>query len=251
MKNSTAILHIVSLLLAMIGMAGSAQAQDITITATHCVQTTGCGNLTTPMQLLTINNNGNNDMVITDIDIVTTKTTLRNTNVIGFYTTPTAEYFAERRPVMVGSTRSKMAKNRFVPAATPLSGDEVMSTIRMQGEGLRIKKGTTYLWLTTDVKKKATPGNRIRASVIRLLAHTDKGDTILTPTAARQQNDDAGVLICQTESFPYVPTTDVCRYYRIPAMTLNSNGDILLHTGLMSRSRTELRLWMSLDEGSS
>lgn len=80
------------------------------------------------------------------------------------------------------------------------------------------------LWLTARVKDKATLGQTIDAALTRI----DYRDGSYWQVPDSVGNPDGEARIFATHSLAFVPTTDDCRFYRIPAMVVDHEDHLLV-----------------------
>ncbi len=80
------------------------------------------------------------------------------------------------------------------------------------------------LWLTARVKDKAKLGRGIDAALTRI----DYQDGTCWEVPDSIGDPEGEARIYATHSLVFVPTTDSCRFYRIPAMILDRNGHLFV-----------------------
>ena len=80
------------------------------------------------------------------------------------------------------------------------------------------------LWLTACVKAKARLGQSIDAALTRI-DYAD-GTTMEVPDSMGNPAGEARIF--DTHSLAFIPTTDGCRFYRIPAMVVDAEGHLLI-----------------------
>lgn len=163
--------------------------------------TTGRGN-TDP--LLCINICGfNNPVTISSLQA--TITGAANLDKISVYGTNGVEYFAET-PTLLGETN----------AATNVS-------ITLNKE---LHTGINYLWLTATIKNDATLEESIDAALTQIGYSLDGNSSSLDVSTIG--NPDGAAKIFALQNFVFTPTTNNCQYYRIPAMIIDQNGDVVV-----------------------
>ena len=135
--------------------------------------------------------------------------------------------------LLKGNSRKEISRLKIYQTETPEFYAAADRTLLSSQEpvGQRIEASFTpargYLWLTVDVKKRATLGASIDASLISIDCSVDGVSKYVdVPSVIGDPVGEA--IIYQTQSIVYAPTSDCCRYYRIPAMTLNEKGDIVV-----------------------
>lgn len=147
--------------------------------------------------------------------------TLANVASLKVYQTNNQEFYAEANPSLVGEV-------------TPM---ENVAEIPLNGYVLQ--NGSNYLWLTASIKDDATLGDYVDA-ILTQVVYTFEGtsQTLDIPTTIGDPNGKAQIFNIQ--SFAYVPTTDDCRFYRIPAMILDKEGNIVVASDRRYGSNSDL-----------
>ncbi|MBQ4027790.1 MAG: exo-alpha-sialidase, partial [Prevotella sp.] len=147
--------------------------------------------------------------------------TLANVASLKVYQTNNQEFYAEANPTLVGEV-------------TPT---ENVAEIPLNGYVLQ--NGSNYLWLTASIKDDATLGDYVDAMLTQVV-YTFEGtsQTLDIPTTIGDPNGKAQIFNIQ--SFAYVPTTDDCRFYRIPAMILDKEGNIVVASDRRYGSNSDL-----------
>ncbi|MBQ1758239.1 MAG: exo-alpha-sialidase, partial [Prevotella sp.] len=147
--------------------------------------------------------------------------TLANVASLKVYQTNNQEFYAEANPTLVGEV-------------TPT---ENVAEIPLNGYVLQ--NGSNYLWLTASIKDDATLGDYVDA-ILTQVVYTFEGtsQTLDIPTTIGDPNGKAQIFNIQ--SFAYVPTTDDCRFYRIPAMILDKEGNIVVASDRRYGSNSDL-----------
>ena len=131
--------------------------------------------------------------------------TRKNVISLQLYASDAEEFFADSIPACVGMARA--AKNIFFTLHPSPS----------TGKGQR-------LWLTAHVKDKAILGQSIDAALTRI----DYCDGSYWQLPDSVGDPDGEARIYATHSLAFVPTTDDCRFYRIPAMIVDREGHLLI-----------------------
>ena len=140
---------------------------------------------------------------------------------VGLYQTDNLEFYADESPVLLGE-------------GTP-DGDKVSITL----PGYELKSGTNYFYLTAKLKEDAKLGESVDAALAGVtFEHEDETKTIEVSTAVGDPSGDAKIFAVR--SFAFVPTTDNCRYYRIPAMVLDKDGNIVVASDRRYDSNADL-----------
>ena len=82
-----------------------------------------------------------------------------------------------------------------------------------------LTEGDNYIWLTAVVKSDATLGDIIDADIIQV-DYICEGENGIR---SFETKEPGGLKIFARQSIVYAPTSDSCRFYRIPAMILDRN----------------------------
>ena len=114
------------------------------------------------------------------------------------------EFFADSNPHCIGTARA---------------AESVIFTLSPSSS---IKEGR--LWLTAHVKDKAKLGQHIDAALTRI----DYQDGTFWEVPDSVGDPEGEARIFATHSLVFVPTTDSCRFYRIPAMVVDREGNLLV-----------------------
>ena len=130
--------------------------------------------------------------------------TRKNVAGVQLFASDADEFFADSAPACVGLARS--AENVFFTFSAS-------STVR-----------NNRLWLTARVKDKAKLGQHIDAALTRI--DYQDGTCWEVPDTVGDPEGDARIFA--THSLVFVPTTDGCRFYRIPAMVVDREGNLLV-----------------------
>ena len=108
------------------------------------------------------------------------------------------------------------------------------------------------LWLTARVKDMAVLGQQIDAALTRI----DYQDGTCWEVPDSVGNPEGEARIFATWSQPFVPTTDGCRFYRIPAMVTDRKGHLLVaadrrydSNGDLGNHRIDVAVRKSSDNG--
>ncbi len=142
--------------------------------------------------------------------------TKKNVAGVQLFASDADEFFADSAPACVGLARS--AENVFFTFSAS-------STVR-----------NNRLWLTARVKDKAKLGQHIDAALTRI--DYQDGTCWEVPDTVGDPEGDARIFA--THSLVFVPTTDGCRFYRIPAMVVDREGNLLVAADRRYNSNADL-----------
>ena len=147
--------------------------------------------------------------------------TLANVASLKVYQTNNQEFYAEANPTLVGEVMP------------------IENVAEIPLNGYVLQNGSNYLWLTASIKDDATLGDYVDAMLTQVV-YTFEGtsQTLDIPTTIGDPNGKAQIFNIQ--SFAYVPTTDDCRFYRIPAMILDKEGNIVVASDRRYGSNSDL-----------
>lgn len=179
--------------------------QDVNIVQAY--QTTGQGN---NAPILKINITPSNE----DVNIKSLNLQLKGhskdlISSINVFTTNGDEFFADEKPTKIG-------------AITALNKNEISIPIDYQLRG-----GVNKLWVTMMVKDDAEIGEQLDAQLLSL-TYSHNQDVETTVDVSSKGNPEGYAKIFKTQSFPYVPTTYNCRYYRIPGIIIANDGSVIV-----------------------
>ena len=171
-------------------------------------QTTGRGQQRAVLQCLKIEDNVSSTARITRLHVWLNGNTATNVSALRVLHTTMPELYADPHPTLLGEAMS-------VTDGGPV-------TIELSG--VPLPKGDNYVWLTAAVKDDAALGETIDAD-IGSAEYEVAGKPHSFPFPSRQPG---GLKIFASQSIVYAPTSDGCRFYRIPAMTLDRHGNIVV-----------------------
>lgn len=132
------------------------------------------------------------------------------------------------------TTQTEFLANK--PAAPITTTDAIGSTATLTLND--IAEGTHHYWLCATVKDDATLGAILDAA-LTTISYTTSADMTLDVTSignpARQ-----GAKVFELQRFVFKPTSDDCRFYRIPAMMLDKDGNIVIAADKRYNSNSDL-----------
>ena len=182
-------------------------------------QTAGRGNERTLLLRIDLQRNVTGAK-LTALGIKLNEETRRNISALSLWQTAGTEFFAIRSPNSLGT---------FEPTADDL-------TIPLD---YTMKSGTNHLWLTATVNADATLGEALDAALTSITISANGEEK--TVDVAATVGDPAGVArIFATQSFAFIPSTDNCQFYRIPAMILDKEGNIVVAADRRYGSNSDL-----------
>ena len=171
--------------------------------------------------LLRISIPGNIPATISQVGITLKGNTSANVSQVSIYQSDNVEFYADDAPVLLGQ-------------ATP-EGNEL--TIDLQGYTL--KNGANYLYVTAAMKADAQLADVVDAALNTIVyTYNDEMQTLEMPASNGDPKGEAKIF--DVRSFAFVPTTDNCRYYRIPAMILDKEGNIVVASDRRYNSNSDL-----------
>ena len=182
-------------------------------------QTAGRGNERQLLLRIDLQRNAT-DAKLTGLGIQLNDETRRNISSLAVWQTTGTEFYANAKPTSLGAIE---------PTANEL-------TLPLD---YTMKAGTNHLWLTASVNAEATLGEALDAALTSI-SFTTGGEEKTIDVAASLGNPDGVARIFATQSFAYVPTTDNCQYYRIPAMMLDQQGNIVVAADRRYSSNSDL-----------
>ena len=200
----------------------SAFAQEVSITNSAVIQDnnfSGRGNLNEEILIIKLKTTGNKPVGLTSLKMNMNGTTnIKDVAQILIYQKNTKEQFDPRNPLKSSVLLGK---------AKPSKRDIV---IPLQG---KLTSDTTCIYITYDVKEKASEGNKLDASVISLTAGMNTHFfTAGNPEGARE------ILLRRT--LVYAPNDYGSKNYRIPAISTAKDGSLVILTDKRKFNSTDL-----------
>ena len=168
------------------------------------------GRNSTKALLLRINIPGNiENATIDKISVALKGNTLKNISQLQVYQTNNQEFYADDAPRKIGEVKPT-TENVEIPIAN-----------------YTLRSGSNLLWLTAAINTDATLADFVDARLTQI-AYTHEGEsqTLDIPQNIGDPNGQAQIF--NVQSLAYVPTTDNCQYYRIPAMIVDQQGNIVI-----------------------
>lgn len=191
------------------------------VTVKQGYQTAGRGNQKDVLLRIDLMGFNNTSVIPTEIDITLTGSTLNNIDAVTVYQTNNPEFYADNNPVKLGEVASPTANILNIPV-----------------DPYKLQTGNNYYWVTVAVKEDATLGVALDA-LLRAIKYKDNDEDLsLTTTSIGSPTGSAKVYA--TQSIAYVPTSDNCRFYRIPAMILDKEGNIVVAMDRRYNSNADL-----------
>lgn len=135
--------------------------------------------------------------------------TLANISRLQVYQTDNLEFYADNAP-------------RLIAEATPTT-----STTEIPIDHYALSSGSNLLWLTATIKPDATLADFVDARLTQV-AYSHEGETQTLDIPQNIGDPDGQAQIFNVQSMAFVPTTDNCQFYRIPAMILDQQGNIVV-----------------------
>ena len=174
------------------------------VTAKRGYQTTGRGNK--DALLLRIDINPLKAMSDVKFTFALDAETVSNISELYLYETSATEFLAN------------------IPTKPLASTTDIAETVTLSAGNS--SKATHHYWLCATVKEEAALGAVLKAALTHIDYTTTK-DVALDVTAVGNPNRQ-GMKVFALQNFVFVPTTNDCRYYRIPAMILDKNGNLVV-----------------------
>ena len=190
--------------------------EDVTVKRGY--QTTGRGNR--DALLLRIDLTVSQDLNRTQLVFSLDEQTRKNLSSLYLYETSAPEFLAN------------------IPETPIATTDDLGETVTLDLLEVPLTAGTHRLWLCATIKEEARLGDIVSANLIRM-DYTTSADVSLDLTSVGAP-DRQGMKIFDQQHFIFVPTTDDCRYYRIPAMILDKDGNIVIAIDKRYNSNSDL-----------
>ncbi|MBQ9285343.1 MAG: exo-alpha-sialidase [Bacteroidaceae bacterium] len=174
---------------------------------------------------------GNSNALLLRIDIVPTKplqtatfnisldeTTCANISGLSIYETRSTEFIAN------------------LPEAPLAQTEEIAGQVAITLTD--VPAGTHHLWLCCTVRDDAALGAILDAALTSI-SYFSTAEAELDVTAIGNPSRQ-GLKVFESQNFVFCPTTDDCRYYRIPAMILDAEGNIVVASDKRYNSNSDL-----------
>lgn len=171
--------------------------------------------------LLRISIPGNIPATISRVGITLKGNTRANVSRVSIYQSDNVEFYADTAPVLLAQ-------------AAPKGSD-----ISLNLQGFALKNGANYLYVTAAIKGDAQLAETVDAALTTIsYTYNNTRQTIEMPAKTGDPKGEARIF--DVKSIAYVPTTDNCRFYRIPAMILDKEGNIVVASDRRYDSNADL-----------
>ena len=217
--------YILMLLLTLLGtLTASVEAQSSTVadtlvlTARRAYQTAGRGGKAV-LLVGTLTAPAGSAVTLTSVSICLPQSTVEAVDGVEAYLTAGSdtEFFATER--------------------TPFAASPAAARLNLTGRQ-PLAGATCQLWVVAKVKADALLGSSLRASIDALAYEEASGNT---HTEHNLNLDPSGdVKVFKSQSFVFVPTTNDCRYYRIPTMIRAKDNSLVAVSDMRYDSQADL-----------
>ena len=171
--------------------------------------------------LLRVSIPGNIPAVVRQLGITLKGNTSDYISRIYVYQTDNTEFYADSNAALLGQSTI------------------VDKSLTISLSDYKLKSGANYLYVTAAMKAEARLADVVDAALTSVTyTYEGKEQTIDMPSNAGDPRGEARIF--DVKSIAYVPTTDDCRYYRIPAMVLDSEGNIVVASDRRYDSNADL-----------
>ncbi|MBQ1588293.1 MAG: exo-alpha-sialidase, partial [Prevotella sp.] len=186
------------------------------VVVTQGYQTTGQGNenaLLLRMDVTPLKNITNTTLTVT-LDA----TTQQNISSLYVYETTATEFIAN------------------IPSTKLATDDDISGTVSINlGD---VSSGLHHYWLCATVKDDATLGDILDAALTSITYTTTEEKTLDVSEIGNPTRQ--GMKMFAQQNFVFKPTADNCRFYRIPAMILDKNGNVVVAIDRRYNSNADL-----------
>lgn len=189
---------------------------DGDVSVTRGYQTTGRGNA--DALLLRIDMTPSQALQKATFRVALDEATLNNISSLYIYDTKATEFIANIPDAPVG-------RNDEISAITGVTVENITA-------------GLHRFWLCATVKDDAELGAILKPSLVAI-DYTSSADASYDATSIGNPNRQ-GMKVFDQQMFVFKPTTDNCRYYRIPAMILDKDGNIVVAIDKRYNSNSDL-----------
>ncbi|MBR6456361.1 MAG: exo-alpha-sialidase, partial [Prevotella sp.] len=124
-----------------------------------------------------------------------------------------------------------------IPSAPLGSTSEIGTTASINIGNVSAKKH--YFWLCATVKEDAEL-EKILEAALSEISYTCKEKSQSLNVASVGKPSRQGMKVFDQQNFVFKPTSDNCRYYRIPAMVLDQNGNLVVAIDKRYNSNSDL-----------
>ena len=186
------------------------------ITVTQGYQTTGRGN--EHALLLRIDLAPSKALQTATFHFALDAKTAENISALSIYEAKNAEFIANIPDAPIGQTAE--------------IGEQTSVTVEA------LAAGSHRLWLCAMVKDDAELGAILDAA-LTTISYFSTADVELD-VASIGNPSRQGLKVFEKQNFVFAPTTDDCRFYRIPAMVLDANGNIVVASDKRYNSNSDL-----------
>ena len=135
------------------------------------------------------------------------------------------------------TTATKLEFIANIPSAPLGSTDEIGTTASINIGS--VTKGKHYFWLCATVKDDAELEKILEASLTGI-DYTRNGTSQSLNVASVGKPSRQGMKVFDQQNFVFKPTSDNCRYYRIPAMVLDKDGNLVVAVDKRYNSNADL-----------
>ncbi len=191
------------------------------VTVKQGFQTTGRGNKRTMLLRVGMMGFENTNIHPTRFAITIPTSTMPSIERVEVYQTNNPEFYADPNPRLMASVETPNQNSVDIDLAD-----------------YQLTPGENFYWVTAAVKEDAELGKTIDA-IIRLIIYNDNG-TEKRLNVSSIGNPTGNARIFATQSFAFVPTTNNCKFYRIPAMILDKEGNIVVASDRRYNSNADL-----------
>ena len=175
----------------------------------HAFQTTGAGNKCVALCRIDIDFDTEKDFHIESAEIELNRETAQNIEHLMICSTTTDEFYADNSPIIHGKKKAKQGAN----------------TLKWNLNGQFNSQRS--LWIAADINPKAKEGTTISPYLKQIILIAGGQRQTIKPTPASDESDKISMKIFKQQAFLFIPTTQECRFYRIPAMVLDQHGNII------------------------
>ena len=189
---------------------------DGDVSVTRGYQTTGRGNA--DALLLRIDMTPSQALQKATFRVALDEATLNNISSLYIYDTKATEFIAN------------------IPDAPVGRNDEISAITGVTVENITV--GLHRFWLCATVKDDAELGAILKPSLVAI-DYTSSADASFDASAVGNPNRQ-GMKVFDQQMFVFKPTTDNCRFYRIPAMILDKDGNIVIAADKRYNSNSDL-----------
>lgn len=126
----------------------------------------------------------------------------------------------------------------FAKSRTPFATSPAAERLTVTGQAALTADTQYHLWVVAKVKADAPVGISLRAAITGLACQDANGD--IHKSQGLNLNPSGAVRVFKSQSFVFVPTTNDCRYYRIPTFIRAKDNSLVAVSDMRYDNQADL-----------